>query len=85
MTEEHVRANREAWDADAGDWVDRGRRDWAREEIGWGIWHVPESELRLLPPLEGIDVVERIPHATAPNRHNLAYLNTKASRSGHLL
>jgi GTP cyclohydrolase II len=34
---------------------------------------------------EGIDVVERIPHATPPNRYNLAYLSTKASRSGHLL
>jgi GTP cyclohydrolase II len=34
---------------------------------------------------EGIAVVERIPHATAPNRHNLDYLTTKASRSGHLL
>jgi GTP cyclohydrolase II len=34
---------------------------------------------------EGVTVVERIPHATAPNRHNLDYLATKASRSGHLL
>jgi GTP cyclohydrolase II len=34
---------------------------------------------------EGISVVERVPHATAPNRHNLGYLATKASRSGHLL
>jgi GTP cyclohydrolase II len=34
---------------------------------------------------EGVSVVERIPHATAPNRHNLGYLTTKASRSGHLL
>ena len=34
---------------------------------------------------EGVTVVERLPHATAPNRHNLGYLNTKASRSGHLL
>jgi GTP cyclohydrolase II len=33
---------------------------------------------------EGIRVVERIPHATAPNRYNLDYLTTKASRSGHL-
>jgi GTP cyclohydrolase II len=33
---------------------------------------------------EGIRVVERIPHTTAPNRHNLGYLTTKASRSGHL-
>jgi GTP cyclohydrolase II len=34
---------------------------------------------------DGVSVVERIPHATAPNRHNLGYLATKASRSGHLL
>ena len=34
---------------------------------------------------EGVSVVERIPHATPPNRHNAGYLTTKASRSGHLL
>ena len=34
---------------------------------------------------EGVQVVQRMPHATAPNRHNLGYLTTKASRSGHLL
>jgi GTP cyclohydrolase II len=34
---------------------------------------------------EGVSVIERIPHATAPNRHNFGYLTTKASRSGHLL
>jgi GTP cyclohydrolase II len=34
---------------------------------------------------EGVRVVERLPHATTPNRHNAGYLTTKASRSGHLL
>jgi GTP cyclohydrolase II len=34
---------------------------------------------------EGIAVVERVPHAIAPTRHNQAYLATKARRSGHLL
>jgi GTP cyclohydrolase II len=34
---------------------------------------------------EGVRVVERLPHATLPNRHNLGYLATKARRSGHLL
>ncbi len=39
--------------------VGRARpRDWARDEIAWGVWHVPESELRLLPDLDGLDVVE---------------------------
>jgi GTP cyclohydrolase II len=34
---------------------------------------------------EGVDVVERVPHGTAPTLHNRAYLMTKAVRSGHLL
>ncbi len=32
----------------------------------------------------GIDVTERVPHIFPSNRHNGAYLQTKASRSGHL-
>jgi SAM-dependent methyltransferase len=58
MADDHVLANRESWDADAPAWVERGRRDWASEEIAWGVWHVPESELHILPELEGLDVVE---------------------------
>jgi GTP cyclohydrolase II len=34
---------------------------------------------------EGIEVVERVPHAIAANRHNQAYLQAKARRAGHLL
>jgi len=55
---EHVRLNRESWDSYAHEMVDSGRRDWAGEPH-WGIWHVPETELRLLPDdLAGKDVVE---------------------------
>ena len=32
----------------------------------------------------GIDVVERVPHAFPSNRHNEAYIRTKAARGGHL-
>jgi len=32
----------------------------------------------------GVAVVERVPHAFPPNRHNARYLATKAGRSGHL-
>jgi GTP cyclohydrolase II len=32
----------------------------------------------------GIDVAERVAHAFPSNAHNLAYLQTKAKRSGHL-
>ena len=31
---------------------------WAQPEIGWGLWDVPETELRALPELDGADVVE---------------------------
>ncbi len=34
---------------------------------------------------EGVEVVERVPHAMPANPHNQGYLATKAIRSGHLL
>jgi SAM-dependent methyltransferase len=55
---EHAARNRAAWDADAGNWVELGRRAWASEEPWWGMWHVPESELGLLPDVSGKDVIE---------------------------
>ena len=56
---EHVRANREAWDRFAADYAEPGRRAWARPDPSWGIWGLPEAELRLLPDdLQGRDVVE---------------------------
>ncbi|HEX7949372.1 MAG TPA: class I SAM-dependent methyltransferase [Candidatus Limnocylindrales bacterium] len=56
---EHVAANREAWDRYARDYVDGGRRDWAKTEPTWGIWGIPESELHLLPAdLAGKDTIE---------------------------
>lgn len=33
----------------------------------------------------GISVVERVPHAFPSNRHNAAYLKTKAEKAGHFL
>jgi SAM-dependent methyltransferase len=57
-TAEHVLANRASWDAGAHNWVEPGRERWLRDRIVWGIWNVPEDELGLLPPLEGLDTVE---------------------------
>ena len=45
---EHVLRNRAAWDGWAGDYVAGGRRGWAQEPA-WGVWQIPEAELRLLP------------------------------------
>jgi SAM-dependent methyltransferase len=55
---DHVRINRANWDADAPNWVERGRRAWTGDAT-WGLWWTPESELRLLPDdLDGKNVVE---------------------------
>jgi SAM-dependent methyltransferase len=56
---EHVRANREAWDRYATDFVEPGRKNWGTSEVSWGIWSIPEAELRLLPDdVSDQDVVE---------------------------
>lgn len=56
---EHVRRNRLAWDRQARDYAETGRRAWLQSEPAWGIWHIPESEVHLLPAqLVGIDAIE---------------------------
>ena len=49
----------EAWTRANAEYTDaRAEQAWAKEEIDWGIWHIPESELRALPDVTGKDVVE---------------------------
>lgn len=56
---EHVRLNRAHWDAMASDWADAGLRHWSQPEPTWGIWGIPERELRILPDdLAGMDTIE---------------------------
>ncbi len=45
---DYVAKNRTLWDEMADDWVSAGERSWAGEP-SWGVWAIPESELRLLP------------------------------------
>lgn len=55
---DYVLNNRAQWDAQAGDWVEAGERGWV-EEPAWGIWHLPESELHLLPEdMSGMRAIE---------------------------
>lgn len=56
---DHVERNRAAWNKWAPEFVDFGERAWASDEPSWGIWSVPESDLRILPDdLEGMDAIE---------------------------
>lgn len=53
----HSALNRATWDEDAPNWVERGRAAWALAEPVWGRGN-PESELHLLPELDGCESVE---------------------------
>ena len=57
MSEDYVVVNRDTWDEDAPNWVERGREAWAQQEPAWGRGN-PESELRLLPDVAGLDAIE---------------------------
>ncbi len=58
---EHVAANRAAWDGFAPDYVAAGERAWSRAvgDEKWGLFGIPEAQLRLLPDdLAGKDAIE---------------------------
>src|SRR5712691_1067860 len=55
---EHVRRNRDHWNRLSVEYAAYGRRAWARDEPTWGIWGLPERELRVLPDVDGKDVIE---------------------------
>lgn len=54
---EHVARNRAHWGALAPRYVEAGKRNWSAEP-SWGIWHIPEAELALLPDVRDKDVLE---------------------------
>jgi protein-L-isoaspartate O-methyltransferase len=54
----HAATNREAWAKEAASYVAGAERNWATEEIAWGILKVPESEVEMLGDVAGKDVVE---------------------------
>jgi SAM-dependent methyltransferase len=51
--------NVELWTRTNAEYTDgAAHRSWEREEIVWGVWAVPESEVRVLGDVDGLDVVE---------------------------
>ncbi len=53
----HVEANRETWDYDAPNWIERGRSSWAGDPH-WGEMAIDESAVHALPDLVGKRVIE---------------------------
>lgn len=55
---DYVVHNQVHWNKHAGEWVEGGERGWT-DEPDWGMWHIPESDLRLLPDdMTGMDAIE---------------------------
>ena len=51
--------NREIWTQENAEYTGpKALEAWRQEEIGWGVFQVPESELGALPDVAGKDVVE---------------------------
>ena len=59
MSSPDVAANVAAWTRRNAEYTDAASaKAWLREEISWGMFHVPESELGILGDVAGLDVVE---------------------------
>jgi SAM-dependent methyltransferase len=56
VSSDHERRNREFWDADADDY--QAAHAPRLDDATWGVWHLPESELRVLGDVSGLDVLE---------------------------
>jgi len=57
-SEDHVAINRGVWTRWNEQYDAKAAEAWAKDEIDWGIWALPESELRVLPDVTEMDVVE---------------------------
>jgi SAM-dependent methyltransferase len=51
--------NAATWTEANSEYTDQNAEDnWALGDIHWGVWSVPESELKVLPDVAGLDIVE---------------------------
>ncbi len=57
-TPDYVARNRQAWNVRAGSYAEPGHRNWQSPQPHWGLWSIPESDLHVLPPVAGKDVIE---------------------------
>ena len=55
---DYVRRNAGQWDLWAGDYAEAGHRAWAAGDMSWGVWHIPEADLGVVPDVAGLAVAE---------------------------
>jgi SAM-dependent methyltransferase len=54
---DYLARNRAEWGTWAEEYVEPGRSNWAGEPT-WGIWSIPESDVGMLPDVDGKDTLE---------------------------
>lgn len=56
---DHTAANRDIWNADSPNWVERGGALWHRADPAWGCWDNREAQVGMLPAdMTGMQAVE---------------------------
>jgi len=56
---DYVLQNRGHWDEMAKSYAEPAERHWAQQAPSWGIWGIPESEVRMIPKdIRDKDVIE---------------------------
>jgi SAM-dependent methyltransferase len=56
---DHAAENRDSWNADSDTYQsDHGPQLAASGGMAWGVWQIPESELRVLGEVKGLDILE---------------------------
>jgi SAM-dependent methyltransferase len=59
MSSSDVERNVAVWTRSNAEYTDASAaRAWSRDEISWGMFHVPEEDVRVLGDVAGLDVVE---------------------------
>ena len=56
---DHAVRNRAHWtSSNARYTTGKARESWAQEHVRWGVWEAPEAEVKALPDVRGLDVIE---------------------------
>jgi ubiquinone/menaquinone biosynthesis C-methylase UbiE len=56
---DYAARNRASWTAANAQYTaGKARESWAKDEVDWGVWSQPESEIQALPDVRGLDVIE---------------------------
>jgi SAM-dependent methyltransferase len=54
----YLEPNRRTWEDRREFQEQTARRNWASDELAWGLWKVPEAQIGSLPDVAGMDVLE---------------------------